>query len=55
MSNTSRSEQTTASPLDRTAGGAADPTFNFDQWAGAVKQQMLAALKRRERMRSAWD
>ncbi|GAB4159826.1 MAG: hypothetical protein Fur0046_39120 [Cyanobacteria bacterium J069] len=21
--------------------------FNFDQWAGAVKQQMIASLKRR--------
>ncbi|WAL62706.1 hypothetical protein [Thermocoleostomius sinensis] len=55
MSNTSRSEKTTASSVERTTVGATDPTFNFDQWAGAVKQQMLAALKRRERMRSAWD
>jgi hypothetical protein len=55
MSNTSQSEKTLGTATDRAVDGSIDPTFNFDQWADAVKQQMLASLKRRERMRSAWN
>ena len=29
--------------------------FNFDVWAVAVRQQMLAALKKREGSRVNWD
>ncbi|MBW4464421.1 MAG: hypothetical protein KME07_03140 [Pegethrix bostrychoides GSE-TBD4-15B] len=29
--------------------------FNFDAWAVAVRQQMLASLKKRESKRSNWD
>jgi hypothetical protein len=29
--------------------------FNFDVWAVAVRQQMLASLKKREGGRSNWD
>lgn len=29
--------------------------FNFDVWAVAVRQQMLAALKKRESNRVNWD
>lgn len=54
MSNTSRSEQQTGQSAEGNTSYT-DPTFNFDQWAGAVKQQMLAALKKRERIRSVWD
>jgi len=55
MSNTSRSEQQTGQSTEGSNPSYSDPGFNFDQWAGAVKQQMLAALKKRERIRSAWD
>lgn len=55
MSNTSRSDQQLGQPVDRGMDSYVDPTFNFDQWAGAVKQQMLAALKKRERTRSIWN
>lgn len=29
--------------------------FNFDAWATAVRQQMLASLKKRESRRSNWE
>lgn len=29
--------------------------FNFEMWAVAVRQQMLASLKKRESNRSNWD
>jgi hypothetical protein len=32
-----------------------DENFNFDLWAVAVRQQMLAALKKREGHRVNWD
>lgn len=55
MSNTSRSEQPAGQSGEGNGKSYTDPTFDFDQWAGAVRQQMLAALKKRERIRSAWD
>lgn len=54
MSNTSRSEKQVGQSVEGKSNYI-DPTFNFDQWAGAVKQQMLASLKKRERVRSIWD
>jgi hypothetical protein len=32
-----------------------DQHFNFDMWATAVRQQMLAALKKRESSRANWS
>ncbi|MCU0524729.1 MAG: hypothetical protein MUF72_07875 [Elainella sp. Prado103] len=29
-------------------------SFNFDSWATAVRQQMIAALKKREQNRIKW-
>jgi hypothetical protein len=55
MSNTSRSDKQLGQPAERNVNSCVDPMGNFDQWAGTVKQQMLAALKKRERMRSTWD
>jgi hypothetical protein len=34
--------------------GTTSPDFDFDLWAVAVRQQMLAALKRKEGSRSNW-
>lgn len=53
MSNTSRSEKNVGQSFERSADYHIDPSSNFDLWAGAVKQQMLSALKKRERMRNA--
>lgn len=52
MSNTSRAEKQAGQSVEGNDNSYIDPAFNFDQWAGAVKQQMLAALKKRERIRS---
>lgn len=32
----------------------ANHSFNFDSWATAVRQQMIAALKKREQNRIKW-
>jgi hypothetical protein len=34
--------------------GSAETEFDFDLWAVAVRQQMLATLKKREGSRSNW-
>lgn len=53
MSDTLHSNKKAAQSFQIAANSHIDPTFNFDLWAGAVKRQMLASLKRRESMRNA--
>ena len=55
MSNTAQTVKKAEAPLENPISHQADPIVNFDQWAGAVRQQMLAALKKREGVKSAWD
>jgi hypothetical protein len=53
MSDTLQSPKKSETAFQIAANSHIDPTFNFDLWAGAVKRQMLASLKRRESMRNA--
>jgi hypothetical protein len=52
MNDTLHSNKKTEQSFQMAANSHIDPTFNFELWAGAVKRQMLASLKRRESMRN---
>lgn len=55
MSNTKQTEKQSVSSHEAIASNHLDSNFNFEQWAGAVRQQMLASLKRREGTRFTLD
>lgn len=56
MTNTPQSEKPSRQVSERTGSNRSiDPTVNFEIWAGAVRRQMLASLKRREGVRHTWE
>lgn len=54
MTSKKQAEKQIVSSHDLAVSGDGVPNYTFEQWAGAVRQQMLAALKKRESNRGAW-